>query len=156
MAELITEEQPRVKFGTHRIGGDIPRSSGELAALCELQHRLEAEGVIPVLNDGLVGGNCAITAACAGGDVDGAAPELGRGLLVSRSGKPPGALLRAKDFVLVTSFDRSSWSATYRSAGAAARPSSDLPLHWHALAADCQTRYGWGESPAPAGLRAAA
>ena len=62
-AELITEDQPRIKFRSERQGPapDV-RVTASLADLADLMAELEASGVIPILNDGLAAGNCAIAA----------------------------------------------------------------------------------------------
>jgi hypothetical protein len=141
--EVITEDVPRVKFNATwngtidlalRDGADPPMPSTVLEALSHLgrlQARLEAIGVIPILNDGLVGGNCAV--------------RTSQGILVSRSGKPPGLELSPTDYVLVERFDRNSWTAVYRSRTPDMRPSSDTPLHWAALMSEesAVDKYGW-------------
>ncbi|KXZ53577.1 hypothetical protein GPECTOR_6g494 [Gonium pectorale] len=198
MAELITEEQPRIKFSTRYVGplGPLGQSAGpdatapagsdggacdggggdddgdgsplaRLAHLARLMHRMEELGAAPILNDGQVAGNCAVSpgllapvggrqgsggeAAASDGSGDGEAAAPGAegrdGLaLVSMSGKPPGHVLDpAADFVLVTEFDRSAWTACYRSRSPAVRPSSDSPLLVAALAHGQE--YGWTELP---------
>jgi hypothetical protein len=63
MAELITEEQPRIKFGCEWVGACdplTPDTTPELARLLALCQRMEALGAAPVLNDGLVGGNAGL------------------------------------------------------------------------------------------------
>jgi hypothetical protein len=53
MAELITENQPRIKFRVEREGETLDmRGSTNLRDLAELMSELEQAGVIPVLNDG--------------------------------------------------------------------------------------------------------
>ena len=138
MTEIISEAAPRIKFMTERQGYFAAEATPDLLRLAALQTSLEALGVIPILNDGLLGGNCAMR--------DPAAP----GTLITKSGKAPGAVLTPQDFVLLTSFNRTSWSATYLSPTPDMRPSSDAPLHAAALAVDCVERYGWAEAPAVA------
>jgi len=142
MAEIITDDQPRIKFETRWVGpvNGTPRfgcDDDEVARLAALQNELEAQGVIPILCDGLVGGNCAIRLPT--GD-----------LLISKSGKPPSTPLCPSDMVELTSFDRATWTAAYRSPSADIRPSSDSPLHYAALAKDSCERYCWGASPSVA------
>lgn len=60
MAELITEEQPRIKFQLIRDGTFSIPSSEELMKLSSLMKEMEEWGACPILNDGKVGGNCAI------------------------------------------------------------------------------------------------
>jgi hypothetical protein len=56
--------------------------------------------------------------------------------------------LKATDWVRVTSFDRSKWSAEYESADAATRPSSDTPLLQACLLGEqCKAAYGWDLAP---------
>lgn len=194
MAELITEDQPRIKFQSTREGELSPPSCSELADLAELMVELEQAGVIPVLNDGactasallqswykpawielqaaaeplppprspgLAAGNCAMRAELcqpsggpAGSGGTGEREPGGCGaasrpppIYVSRSGKPPGVAMAAADWVLVTRFDAAAWSASYRSAGLEARPTSDAPLHWGSLVDGACAEYGWGEAP---------
>jgi len=59
MAELISDEQPRIKFQLERTGPvawdlGAAAAGGELAALCRLMGDMEAAGAAPVLNDGKV------------------------------------------------------------------------------------------------------
>ncbi|GLC33674.1 hypothetical protein PLESTM_000099000 [Pleodorina starrii] len=125
---------------------------------------MEELGAAPILNDGQVAGNCAISpkllhqhedatsTPCSASRECGGVPTQGpEGLaglaLVSMSGKPPGHLLNPQtDFVLVTDFDRRAWAAEYRSRGPSVRPSSDTPLLTAALARSGD--YGWEDSPA--------
>lgn len=155
----------RVKFTARRTGGVQaipPHTQARLRELAALMERLEQHGLVPVLDDDLVGGNCATIAA---GDESAAAqPAAGHGggsspddpgwppgsLLVSRSGKAPGAVLGDADWVLLTRFDTSAWAAEFRSAGDACRPTSDAPLHAAALGAGAAGRYGWARAPAVA------
>lgn len=146
MPELISEEQPRIKFKTQRIGSLQVRSD-QLTALAAFQCTLEEAGVIPVLNDGLVGGNCAMTVAAA--ECSGQPGVDSSGIFISKSGKEPMRQLENSDFVCVTSFDRTAWAASYTSIDETTRPSSDTPLHVGCLGAD-NVHYGWSEAPAVA------
>lgn len=159
MAEEVGEAG-RIKFTARRVGGlqQLPRALArrELAALMQ---RLEQRGLLPVLDDGLVGGNCALAAAggesaaatrAGGGDASSSPDDPGwppGSLLVSRSGKAPGAVLGEGDWVLLTSFDTSAWAAEYRSTAEERRPTSDAPLHAAALGAGAADRYGWARAP---------
>ena len=182
MAEVIGPGDARIKFAAQRTG-DLRLSPAALPALgrlAALMHRLEACGMVPILDDGLVGGNCGIVASAtcsersdgsdsgggsrstaAGAAESGGGAEGGRsssggggalqgGVLISRSGKPPGHTLQAGDWVLLRRFDPGGWSAEYESATEAARPSSDAPLHAAALGPGAARRYGWAEAPAVA------
>lgn len=166
MAEVIGPDAPRIKFAARRTGElQLPAAAlPSLLQLAALMQRLEARGFIPILGDGLVGGNCAMVAPAtgSGGYVDSssanASSTAGGGsrcsalqvVLISRSGKPPGHVLQAGDWVLLQRFDPASWSAEYQSASEAARPSSDAPLHAAALGPGAAERYGWPEAPAVA------
>lgn len=161
MAELITEVCPRIKYTTHFVGNfEISDGIGgsELHKLSRLMNRMEILGAAPILNDGQVAGNCAVSpsvlvqhAACKAAKVAAqreSSPTQGpQGLaLVSMSGKPPGHILDpCKDFVLVTSFDRNTWAVDYRSREPSVRPSSDSPLLTAALALGGD--YGWEDEP---------
>ncbi|KAG2488089.1 hypothetical protein HYH03_013392 [Edaphochlamys debaryana] len=168
MAEVITEEQPRIKYSTIFDGAlppPPPSALPPLRRLAALMARMEALGAAPILNDGQVAGNCAISPrallpppappptaspaspASAAPEAEASPSPYDGGLaLVSMSGKPPGHTLDPYDFVLVTGFDTSAWAATYRSRGAPTRPSSDSPLLVAALARAAE--WGWGEAPA--------
>ncbi|PRW56480.1 myb-related Hv1-like [Chlorella sorokiniana] len=70
MAEVIGPGGQRIKFASTRTGGlqlmqPLPQP---LVQLSELMQRLEATGMVPILDDGLVGGNCGCTAALCGLD----------------------------------------------------------------------------------------
>ena len=147
MPELISEDQPRIKFQTTWKGKHIAISqhSTELDHLAKLQMRLETLGVIPILNDGLVGGNCAMRSAATSSSLDQRTDY--DGIYVSKSGKAPGAILTRKDFVLLTSFDRDSWSAEFKSPSSDVRPSSDAALHAAALRSNCNQSYNWERIP---------
>ncbi|KIY94972.1 hypothetical protein MNEG_12989 [Monoraphidium neglectum] len=172
MAELITPEQPRIKFGLRRVGTHEvaeARASRELRALCELMLQMEAAGAAPVLNDGKVGGNCAldedlaldmgpqasrpvgpeVQAAATGcrASASGTGDSHAAAILVSRSGKAPGAALAAEDFARVCAFDRAAWAADYQSPSEALRPSADTPLLWACLAPGAREAYGWTARP---------
>lgn len=174
MAELITEDQPRIKFLLRRTGRfqlEGEDASGELLRLCGLMARMEAEGAAPVLNDGKVGGNCAMVAslatarsACgaAAAPPPSAAPTpaaaaatSGRcsdagddaAIIVSRSGKAPGAVLAPGDFARVSGFDRSNWGAEFESSADDVVPSSDTPLLWACLSPGACEEYGWERRP---------
>lgn len=124
MGEVISRDLPRVKFGAKRLGrpgsnlNDTALAS-QLRELGALQHRLEDIGVVPILNDGLVGGNCSL--------------KWGETLFVSPSGKQPFVGLREEDFVEIELFDRDEWSCEFRSVCERRKPTSDLPLHVAAL-----------------------
>ena len=143
MAAEATGPEGRIKFAAQRTGelqlGALPAPLQQLAAL---MHRLEARGMVPMLNDGLVGGNCAVAASACGLE-----PAAAGGVLISRSGKAPHAPLQLGDWVLLTQFDAASWAAEYRSPSEAARPSSDAPLHAAALGPGTAERYGWAAQP---------
>lgn len=137
--ELITEDQPRIKFTTihdgaiHTLRGD---HIDELKKIALVQAKLESLGIIPILNDGLVGGNCSITFP----DI-----EAENAFFISKSGKQPLVPMTPNDFVLLTSFDPTAWSATYKSLPGTPntiRPSSDTPLH---AAAFLHYLYSWPE-----------
>lgn len=214
MAEAIGPNGRRIKFAAHRTGVlQLPAMPEPLRQLSALMQRLEASGMVPLLDDGLVGGNCAMTTAASGLDswargggirssraaaaamaatmaagqrsappgLDGrplhaeqlprnagktlsaecanAPPESSKSstsstssggngaILVSRSGKQPGAALQAADWVLLTSFDAAQWQAEYWSADGSSRPTSDAPLHAAALGPGCAERWGWSEAP---------
>lgn len=140
MGEHISEENPRIKFHVERVGHVTSLTEecmGDLQALGELQKYLEDVGVIPILNDGLVGGNCAVICQDSKGE---------QHLFVSRSGKAPGYLLQPDDFVEIVKFEREHWMAMFRSSADDVRPTSDTPLHVAALL-DSQERFGWEEVP---------
>lgn len=69
-------------------------------------------------------------------------------LLISRSGKSANVMMTHHDFVLVNSFERAAWTASFRSEGADFRPSSDSPLLWSALSRATSDVYGW-KAPLP-------
>lgn len=124
MAELITEDQPRIKFACaldqeRPLAAPLsPPEALDAGALAALLAKAEAAGLTPLLNDGLAAGNCAMLAASA---------EEGSRLLVSRSGKRGG---ERASFVEVASFERAAWRAVFRRFGGEGigRPSSDTPL----------------------------
>lgn len=78
MAELIGPGGQRIKFDTTRTGAfQLPDPVPQpLAQLSELMQRLEATGMVPILDDGLVGGNCACTAALCGLDGGGSSSVM--------------------------------------------------------------------------------
>ena len=104
-----------------------------------------------LLNGGLphaswqVGGNCAISEHLAIEEQAGAGHDSG--VLVSRSGKVPGAALAPGDFARVTSFDRAVWAASFESRSEEVLPSSDSPLLWAVLRPDAAAAYGWEQAP---------
>ena len=118
---------PRIKFAARRTGDlQLATEPRPLSQLSALMQRLEECGLVPVLDDGLVGGNAAIAASsCAPLQRHAKAGSI----VVSRSGKDPGAPLCLRDWVLLTGFDPQAWAADYQSANEAARPTSDAPLH---------------------------
>lgn len=154
MAEVISDEQPRIKFSAQRdLNSHAPPKNPVCDDLSSLMSELECSGAIPVLNDGLVAGNCAVSARLilnsvskdSSGNTREQLPDTA--VYVSRSGKPPGARMAAQDFVLVTGFDPQSWSVQYRSSGTDIRPTSDTPLHIAALDCTMTADYGWEETP---------
>eukprot|EP00889_Picochlorum_renovo_P008928 jgi/Picre1/35958/NNA_003415.t1 len=61
--EVISKDLPRVKFGATRVGKPRLNDTSLISQLQELgalQHHLEEIGVVPILDDGLVGGNCSL------------------------------------------------------------------------------------------------
>jgi ribulose-5-phosphate 4-epimerase/fuculose-1-phosphate aldolase len=155
MAEVISEEQPRIKFRPIYQGDEIEidrsQIENELLQLAKLQSKLEALGVIPILNDGLVGGNCAIRSderiEVSSNDPSNSVDRGGNSsIFITKSGKTPGAVT-LDDFVLLTSFDRNEWTATYRASSAKLSPSSDAPLHFAALNLDSKLTFGWSRTP---------
>lgn len=142
--EVVTEEQPRIKFQCQRQGDCEPLylDTPGLQDLIKLCQRMEELGAAPVLNDGLVGGNAGILVVSEGSGVllhrqpaqitsTHAVPPLpplpqdapgisssGPTLFVTRSGKPPALHMGPGDFVAVTGFCEAAWSATYRYAAA--------------------------------------
>ena len=143
MAGEVVGAGGRIKFTVERTGElRLPAPPpAPLEQLADLMQRLEACGMVPILDDGLVGGNCGVAAAAAG--VDG----VQQGVVVSCSGKAPGAVLQAGDWVLLARFDRAAWAAQYTSAAQGAAPTSDSPLHWAALASGAAERYAWCVPP---------
>lgn len=129
MGELISEDNPRIKFSAKWEGPwdrDVEGNEEvqeKLIELGELQTYLEEVGVIPILNDGLVGGNCSMMVEMQGE----------RKLFVSRSGKEPKSVLRPQDFVQIAEFDQKQWSVAYKSKYKEITPTSDTPLHVAAL-----------------------
>jgi hypothetical protein len=119
MAEVITEDQPRIKFQCELCDSDeaAPLSDADedlLRQVSSLLARAEAQGLTPLLNDGLVAGNCAALAESR--------------LFVTVSGKRAG---QAAEFVEVTGFDKAAWRCRYRRRrreDQSSRPSSDTPL----------------------------
>lgn len=143
MAEIITEEQPRIKFSTHARGTfTLQAPSDELQSLIVLMEKMEELGAAPVLNDGKVGGNCGISWSLAD-KVAGSEPDM----LVSKSGKEAGAMLQPQDFVRLRCFDRVAWAAEYSAVSADVRPSSDSPLLNACLCSDKARNYGWQHVP---------
>lgn len=136
---------PRIKFAARRTGDlQLATEPRPLSQLSALMQRLEECGLVPVLDDGLVGGNAAIAASsCAPLQRHAKAGSI----VVSRSGKDPGAPLCLRDRVLLTGFDPQAWAADYQSANEAARPTSDAPLHAAALGPGATERYGWAAAP---------
>lgn len=114
---MAAESGVRVKFNLRRIDSlwRMPEAWSELAWLLA---QLETFGCLPVMEDGLLAGNVALS--------------VEDELIVSRSGRRPGEL-KAEDFVRVVHFDPDRWEASYISADAEMKPTSDTPLHWAAL-----------------------
>lgn len=138
MGEVISEAFPRIKFKANRVSfPDVKDSSTswesplvreELQALGELTKYLEDIGIIPILNDGLVAGNCSM--AFDQSPLEGVGDSV---LYVSPSGKPKGCLLRPDDFIRVTNFNREDWSVSFSSRSDDKEPTSDTPLHYSGL-----------------------
>ncbi|WIA33991.1 hypothetical protein OEZ86_012376 [Tetradesmus obliquus] len=140
MAEVITEDLPRVKFTTTRQGScSLPPDTPDLQALAALMARMEALGAAPLLADGAVGGNCGILVDLPGAECP--------ALFVSRTGKPPGLHLSAADFVQVVRFDKEAWAADFRSHDPQHRPTSDTPLLQACLSSISQARHHWSQQP---------
>jgi len=131
---------PRVKFKVERVG-DIPGAvkanpsfiglAGELAdALVEL----ERAGCMPILPDGLVGGNAAFIVTHEH-LTDTPLEGYGTVLVVTKSGKPAHhrPSIDQGDFVIVVGFDRQEWRVHYLSMTPAEKPTSDTPLLYAAL-----------------------
>ena len=141
--EEITEDRPRIKFKAKWVGSIDPQSISpcckeELNRLAQLQNMLESVGVIPILNDGLLGGNCALKPLHNTG---------GESIFVSKSGKQPGLPMAEHDFVKIAYFDRDDWSVEYEShTNSCYRPSSDTPLHVAALQRS-NSHHGWSREP---------
>ena len=140
--EEITEDRPRIKFKADWVGPIDPQSitvgfKEELDRLASLQNKLESIGVIPILNDGLLGGNCALRPSH---------EKCNQTIFVSKSGKQPHKAMTGEDFVKIVSFDRNDWSVKYESVSDSNRPSSDTPLHMAALQAS-NVHYGWSQEP---------
>lgn len=120
--EVISKDLPRVKFGATRVGKPRLNDTSLISQLQELgalQHHLEEIGVVPILDDGLVGGNCSLKSQT--------------GVFVSPSGKEPLMELQGRDFVEIENFDRTGWCCEFRSFCETRKPTSDLPLHVAAL-----------------------
>ena len=83
----------------------------------------EKHGLSPVLPDGKVGGNGAVTMHLSYGDV----------MLVSKSGKSPGEMNISTDMCIVTNFDIAEWKADYFSEIESVKPTSDTPMHYAIL-----------------------
>lgn len=130
MTEVVGDG-PRVKFRPERRGAFPAELKGKALELLDAVLAMEAAGCCPVLDDGMVAGN--------------GARRVGNRLLVTRSGRPPGA--RDEDQVVcVDGFDAETWSAHFRSDAPSALPTSDTALHWAALM-DAPARQGWRELP---------
>ncbi len=137
--ENITPGSSRTKFRCHHVG-TIPRSVTDLygeriVELSNALRHLEELGVAPVMPDGKVAGNGAVsiqnirTGALA--------------ILVSQSGRKPCQVVSAANVCMVTAICIETWSVTYYSASECVRPSSDTPLLWSALTGN----FGWCQSP---------
>eukprot|EP00879_Flechtneria_rotunda_P015732 GHRR01016454.1.p1 GENE.GHRR01016454.1~~GHRR01016454.1.p1 ORF type:complete len:236 (+),score=52.74 GHRR01016454.1:114-821(+) len=137
MAELITEDQPRIKFELEFQGSCSVPAAADLQELCRLMERMERLGAAPILNDGKIGGNCGLLLDA---NVDGQALPC---LFVSRSGKAPQYHLQPSDFVQVTAFDKRRWRASYKSEHPDYKPTSDTPLLHACLSCDGQHRHHW-------------
>lgn len=126
----IVGDGPRVKFRAER-RGDFPAAlEAPAKELLDAVLAMEAAGCCPVLDDGKVAGN--------------GARRVGDRLLVTRSGRPPGARA-VTNVVCVLGFD-DDWSASFLSHDPDALPTSDTALHWAALM-DAPRRFDWAEAP---------
>lgn len=118
-------EIPRVKFSCESTGYFTRGDNGNddhLEGLSKLQQHLEDLGLIPVLDDGRVAGNCSHTSGS-------------NTMFITKSGRLPSCPITCNDFVQVQDFDRSTWHCTYKlqHGSNSASPSSDTPLHWASL-----------------------
>lgn len=135
---------PRVKFGCEWAGttpvnslDDADYIVSQLSRLSELYQMMEDIGLIPILQDGLVAGNCSCCSES--------------GLFVSKSGKERGCPLVTSDFVLVSDFDRETWTCRYKTLGgresSGVKPSSDTPLHFFSLQHGSAGTMSWKSRP---------
>ena len=83
----------------------------------------EEHGLSPILPDGKIGGNGAVTMHLSSGDV----------MLVSKSGKSPGEMDISTDICIVTNFNTAEWKADYFSEIESVKPTSDTPMHYAIL-----------------------
>eukprot|EP00889_Picochlorum_renovo_P008994 jgi/Picre1/36024/NNA_003481.t1 len=123
--EVISKDLPRVKFGATRVGKPRLNDTSLISQLQELgalQHHLEEIGVVPILDDGLVGGNCSLKSQT--------------GVFVSPSGKEPLMELQGRDFVEIENFDRTGWSLLGQGSESTSCWSRlpNVVVHGHALA----------------------
>lgn len=140
MPEIISDALPRIKFTVDCRGKIAALSHSiqkKLQKLSSLQDALEKAGAIPILDDGLVAGNCGL-----------AALDEKDTILVSRSGKSPGVRLTIDDFVQVEDFDRTLWKASFRTSSLETmRPTSDTPMYMAALRQENKETFGWSARP---------
>eukprot|EP00451_Oxyrrhis_marina_P016301 CAMPEP_0204310496 /NCGR_PEP_ID=MMETSP0469-20131031/1757_1 /ASSEMBLY_ACC=CAM_ASM_000384 /TAXON_ID=2969 /ORGANISM="Oxyrrhis marina" /LENGTH=231 /DNA_ID=CAMNT_0051290285 /DNA_START=71 /DNA_END=763 /DNA_ORIENTATION=- len=130
--------EARIKFECRRSpkldSFDEETVSTQISGLSAALVVLEELGAAPIAPDGKLAGNAG--AVC---------PQ---GIIVSRSGKPPGVVPAASDFCVVGSFDSEKWSCEYgrSSASDCAQPTSDAPLHWASLVR-APKEFGWERKP---------
>lgn len=151
MTEVISEDQPRIKFQLTRTDSSaLPDAPKQLSQLSGLMAEMEQLGAAPLLADGKVGGNFCIRLSTVSQHEKEQHDQTsmdGNTVLVSKSGKDAGRPLQACDFVQVASFDRDAWRAEYLSPTEDIRPSSDTPLLCSCLSREAQQRYGWHDLP---------
>mmetsp|Transcript_24427 Transcript_24427/g.44901 ORF Transcript_24427/g.44901 Transcript_24427/m.44901 type:complete len:308 (-) Transcript_24427:8-931(-) len=127
-----TQGVQRVKFRCIRQSSDPKVKSTEWKPLAKALMISEELGAAPVLQDGRIGGNGAIL--------------CGDSIIVSKSGRFAGTQYDASQFVRVSTFDFPTWTVTYSSTDPTAKPSSDIPLLWHAMKV-AHKEFGWTKQP---------
>eukprot|EP01026_Neomeris_dumetosa_P002458 TRINITY_DN10663_c0_g1_i2.p1 TRINITY_DN10663_c0_g1~~TRINITY_DN10663_c0_g1_i2.p1 ORF type:complete len:255 (-),score=34.95 TRINITY_DN10663_c0_g1_i2:302-1066(-) len=134
----------RVRFDAKYMGqyimGEVPR---KLKPLVNLMREMEEQGALPVLEDGLVCGNCGLKRCF----LKRGWRKASQTMLVSKSGKTPGKLMEGDDFVKVLDFDPERWSATYRASSPNSKPTSDLPLYHLMFNNNNIKEFGWKKVP---------
>ena len=138
--QALLDGGPRIKFECTHVadGEEVSYSPEELQDLkrdlARGLHALLQTNAAPVGPDGKLLGNCACL--------------LGAGqVLISRSGRGPNEPVNLdKDFPICVDFDKTSWSAKFRSLSDSDKPSSDTPLHWFSLVEASET-YHWNKAP---------